>query len=180
LVRYYFRFILEHNSIDVTNIIEPNKPHDEDATPPKFIKQPAPQTVPEGQVAILEAKVESSPVCSFQWFHNNKPIQVNSFVLNCAQVNIILVYEQSCPEMRIAVEDNKSVLMISESYSEFAGLFTCRAENALGSITSTTTVAVVERVDTEELVAPMFVQPLASLRVMDGEEVHFMCEVLNI
>jgi hypothetical protein len=79
--------------------------------------------------------------------------------------------------MRIAVEDNKSVLMISESYSEFAGLYTCRAENAIGSITSTTTVAVVERVDTEELVAPMFVQPMSSLRVMDGEEVHFMCEV---
>jgi len=79
--------------------------------------------------------------------------------------------------MRIAVEDNKTVLMISESFSEFAGQYTCRAENALGSITSTTTVAVVESVDTEELVAPLFIQPLASLRVMDGEEVHFMCEV---
>jgi hypothetical protein len=79
--------------------------------------------------------------------------------------------------LRIAVEDNKTVLMIAESYSEFAGQYTCRAENAVGSITATTTVAVVERVDTEELVAPLFVQPMASLRVMDGEEVHFMCEV---
>jgi hypothetical protein len=58
---------------------EPDKPQLEDVIPPKFVKQPQPQTVPDGQVTILEAKVESYPVCSFQWFQDNQPIQVINY-----------------------------------------------------------------------------------------------------
>ncbi|KAF4518524.1 hypothetical protein B566_EDAN004268, partial [Ephemera danica] len=140
------------------SVVEEDKPETDDVIPPKFVKQPQPQIVPDGQVTILEAKVESYPVCSFQWFQDNQPIQ-------------------SCPELRIAYEENRSVLIISETYAEFAGQFTCRAENVAGSVTATATVTVVEQAATEQLVAPTFVMPLANLRVMDGEEVHFTCEI---
>ena len=46
-----------------------------------------------------------------------------------------------------------------------------------GSVSATATISVVEQAATEQLVAPSFVMPLAGLRVMDGEEVQFTCEV---
>lgn len=43
---------------------------------PRFIQPIMPQTVPEEEVVIMEAEVDSIPTCSFQWFHNDLPIKV--------------------------------------------------------------------------------------------------------
>ena len=51
---------------------------------PRFIQPIVPQNVAEGEVVIMEAEVDSMPICSFQWFHNDFPIKVRkhfSFLL---------------------------------------------------------------------------------------------------
>lgn len=76
--------------------------------------------------------------------------------------------------------DNRSVLIIREVAIEHDGIYTCRAENVAGSVTCTATLNVVpatEWEDVAELVSPTFVTKLANVRVMDGEEVHFTCQV---
>jgi hypothetical protein len=67
-----------------------------------------------------------------------------------------------------------------EVVSKHDGIYTCRAENIAGSVTCTATLNVVpdtEWEDVAELVSPTFVKKLANVRVMDGEEVHFTCQV---
>jgi hypothetical protein len=67
-----------------------------------------------------------------------------------------------------------------EVVSEHEGIYTCRAENVAGSVTCSATLNVVpdtEWEDVAELVSPTFVKKLANVRVMDGEEVHFTCQV---
>ena len=76
--------------------------------------------------------------------------------------------------------DNHSVLIMIEVASEHDGIYTCRAENVAGSVTCTATLNVLpdtEWEDVAELVSPTFVKKLANVRVMDGEEVHFTCQV---
>lgn len=58
-------------------IILEHKDKTDNVRAPRFIQPIRPQTVPEEEVVILEAIVESSPLCSFQWFHDNIPIKVN-------------------------------------------------------------------------------------------------------
>lgn len=76
--------------------------------------------------------------------------------------------------------DNHSVLIMREVASEHDGIYTCRAENVAGSVTCTATLNVVPDTqweDVAELVSPTFIKKLANVRVMDGEEVHFTCQV---
>nr|CAH7752790.1 unnamed protein product [Callosobruchus chinensis] len=82
--------------------------------------------------------------------------------------------------MRIVTEDNKSTLIISEVKPEYAGQITCRAENAVGSVTCTATVNVTEETEweeTQEVEYPRFVKRMSPVRVMDGEMVKFSCVV---
>lgn len=51
----------------------------EAAKAPRFIQPIQPQIVAEGEVVIMETVVESYPVASFQWFHDNRPLQVGKF-----------------------------------------------------------------------------------------------------
>lgn len=48
---------------------------------PKFVAPIQPQLVAEGEVVIMETKVESYPTASFQWFHESKPLEV--FLSKC-------------------------------------------------------------------------------------------------
>lgn len=47
---------------------------------PRFVEPIQPQIVAEGEVVIMEAKVESYPTASFQWFHETRPLEV---IINC-------------------------------------------------------------------------------------------------
>lgn len=51
-------------------------PEEEEIIPPRFIEALQPQLVAEGEVAIMETRVESHPTCSFQWFQHSAPIKV--------------------------------------------------------------------------------------------------------
>lgn len=136
---------------------------DSEGTSPRFIQPLKPQHVAVGEVVIMEAVVEAIPLASFQWFHQSVPIQQST-------------------EFKIVTEDNRSILLINEIKPQYAGLFTCRAENAIGSVTSTATVNVIEEVEfeeTTELEYPRFVKPLSPTRVMDGQKVAFTCVVVG-
>lgn len=45
---------------------------------PRFIEPIQPQLVAEGEVVIMETKVESYPTASFQWFHESTPLEVHN------------------------------------------------------------------------------------------------------
>jgi len=48
---------------------------------PRFVEAIQPQLVAEGEVVIMETRVESYPTASFQWFHESKPLEVFFFKL---------------------------------------------------------------------------------------------------
>lgn len=132
-----------------------------EAQPPQFIEPLKPLVATIGEVVILESVVEAIPNATFEWFHESTPII-------------------SSPEHRIVTENNKSTLLITEIKPEFAGLITCRAENAVGSVTCTASLNVIaetEWEDTKELEYPRFVKPTLPVRVMDGEKITFSCVV---
>lgn len=132
-------------------------------TSPRFIQPLKPQYVAEGEVVIMEAVVEAVPLASFQWFINSTPITQSN-------------------ELKIVTTENKSILLINEVSSKLAGTVTCRAENAIGSITSTATIGIIEDIqleETTELEYPRFVHQLSPIRVMDGEKVTFSCVVVG-
>lgn len=136
---------------------------EKEGTSPRFIQPLKPQHVAVGEVVIMEAVVEAYPLASFQWFHQSVPIQQSH-------------------ELKIVTEENRSILLINEIKPQYTGLFTCRAENAIGSVTSTATINVLEDVETEEtteLEYPRFIKPLAPTRVMDGQKVTFTCVVVG-
>ncbi|KAJ8977042.1 hypothetical protein NQ317_000714 [Molorchus minor] len=132
-----------------------------EAQPPKFIESTKPQKANVGEVVILEAVTEAIPPATFQWFLNSTPIT-------------------SSPDFRIVTEENKSTLLISEVKPEYGGVITCRAENAIGSVTCTAPLKVLEETEweeTKELEYPRFVKRISPVRVMDGEKVTFSCVV---
>ncbi|XP_011704408.1 PREDICTED: titin [Wasmannia auropunctata] len=127
---------------------------------PMFVEPIQPQFVAEGEVVIMETRVESYPAASFQWFHESKPLE-------------------STPQIRIVTQENRSILMIKEIPLELAGNYTCRAENVGGSVTCTATVNLTKTTWEEaiELVSPTFVKRLSPVKVMDGESVNLTCVV---
>lgn len=127
---------------------------------PRFIKPIKPEIVTQGEVVILEAIVESTPVCSFTWFQDSRPIQAS-------------------PGVRIVSSENKSILLLNDVIVEQAGTYTVRAENVAGSVTCTSTINILEEEWEEitEFIAPKFEKPLAPIHVMDGEKVTLTCIV---
>ncbi|KAH8262556.1 hypothetical protein KR026_012282, partial [Drosophila bipectinata] len=142
-------------------VVSDQKP-DQQIKPPRFIQPLEPKYFGEHEVAILEAVVESEPLSSFQWFVHNEPIK-------------------SSNEVRIVSQANKSTLLIEDFQKQFAGPFTCRAENVGGSVTSTATVNLLEAMPQEEAVefeSPRFIEELLEpVEVMDGEALLLTCQV---
>lgn len=134
-----------------------------EGVPPKFIKPVESQVVSMGEVAILEATVEAVPFASFQWYYQAMPITHSK-------------------EFKIVTSENRSVLLINEVTPDLIGTFTCRAENSIGSVTSTAELSVIEDVEleeTKELEYPRFVKQPSPTRVMDGQKVTFECVVVG-
>jgi len=57
-------------------VSEPDSDDMKDVRAPRFIEPLRPKIVAEGEVVIMEARVESFPTCSFQWFQHSIPIKV--------------------------------------------------------------------------------------------------------
>lgn len=134
----------------------------EELLAPQFIESIKPKTVLANEVVILEAIVESYPVSSFQWFFNSTPVQ-------------------QTPICRIHSQHNKSVLIIETFTYENDGIYTCRAENVAGSVTSSATVKLVESEtqleEIQEYLSPRFIEKLKPAHLMDGESLQLTCRV---
>lgn len=134
----------------------------EELLPPQFIESIKPKTVLANEVVILEAIVESYPESSFQWFFNATPLQTSDIV-------------------RLHSEHNKSVVIIEKFTNEYDGIYTCRAENVAGSVTSSATVKLVEEEtqleEFNEYLSPRFIEKLNPIVLMDGESLNLKCHV---
>lgn len=137
---------------------------EDDLKAPHFIKQLYPKIVLVNSVVILEALVSSNPVSSFQWFYNAAPIQITKTT-------------------RINSKENKSVLIMEIIALENSGVYTCRAENVLGSVTSTVSLKVVENEnqlqEENEYISPRFVEKLKPIQLMDGDSLRLPCRVIG-
>lgn len=121
---------------------------------PRFTIPLQPKTVLEDDVVILEATVESYPQSSFNWFINATPVNKTE---NCRIIN----------------KENKSILIVEPFQKINSGLYTCRAENVAGSVTSTASVKIVQEElleDVQDLIPPTFTKKLLPLQLMDGDE----------
>lgn len=132
--------------------------------PPQFIEPLQPKTVLLDDVVIMEVAVQSHPESSFQWFFNSTPIIQSEF-------------------KRIHVRNNRSVLYIERFTSECHGVYTCRAENVCGSVTSSATVTLVDSEEQleeiKEYLSPRFIQKLKPIQLMDGEALKLTCRVVG-
>lgn len=137
----------------------------EEVKAPKFVEPLVPKIVNEKDVVILEATVDSYPASSFQWFFNG-------------------VLIKSTHDTRIAVTENKSILIIESFTKKNVGSYTCRAENVAGSVTSTATVNIIETTETEEVteyISPRFIEKLEPVKVvMDGEKLVLTAKVQGV
>lgn len=135
----------------------------EELRAPRFVEPLQPKTVLEKDVVILEAIVESHPTSSFQWFYNAKPLPIRQ-------------------DVRIMSKDNKSVVIIESFSKTHTGIYTCRAENVAGSVTSTASVQIVPETELEEvydMISPRFTQRLQPAQLMDGDELLLPCTVIG-
>lgn len=134
----------------------------EELLAPQFIDSIQPKTVLENEVVILETLVDSYPESSFQWFINATQVQTNNII-------------------RIHTQQNKSVLIIEKFTHENDGIYTCRAENVAGSVTSSATVKLVDSEaqleEVNEYLSPRFIEKLKPLRLMDGEPLRLSCRI---
>lgn len=116
------------------------------------------------EVVILEAVIDSNPASSFQWFFNSTPIEHK-------------------PITRIHSAENKSVLVLENFTFENSGIYTCRAENVAGSVTSSATVTLVDNEahleEQKTYLSPRFVNKLKPVQVMDGEPLRLVCRVIG-
>lgn len=135
-----------------------------DLKAPWFIEPIQPLTVLMHDVVILEAIVDSNPPSSFQWFFQSTPIKVT-------------------PTVRIHSADNKSVLIVETFALEHSGIYTCRAENVAGSVTSSATVTLVEGEshleEIRDYLSPRFVKKLKPGQFMDGDSMQLSCQVIG-
>lgn len=135
-----------------------------DLIAPQFIETLKPKTAMNGDCVILEAKIESFPLSSFQWFFKSQPLVTNDTI-------------------RIYSADNRSILRIESVTHEMDGIYTCRAENVAGSVTSSASIRLVEAEteldEQQKEAAPRFAQKLQPLQLMDGDSLKLTCRVIG-
>ncbi|XP_059955422.1 myosin light chain kinase, smooth muscle isoform X8 [Mesoplodon densirostris] len=123
-------------------------------------------TVVEGRDFVLQCSVQGTPVPRITWLLNGQPIQ----------------YAHSTCEAGVAE------LHIQDALPEDDGTYTCLAENTLGQVSCSARVTVHEKKSDEKSeyllptasskpVAPLFLQGLSDLRVMDGSQVTMTVQV---
>ncbi|XP_075053930.1 palladin isoform X1 [Mixophyes fleayi] len=93
-------------------------------SPPSFTKELQSLTATEGQVVVLECRVKGTPPVNVKWFRQGMEIQ------DSPDFRIL----QKKP--RCASEPEEiCTLVIAETFTEDAGMFTCTARNDYGSLT---------------------------------------------
>ncbi|XP_051005818.1 myosin light chain kinase, smooth muscle [Acomys russatus] len=133
---------------------------------PSFSSVLKDSVVIEGQDFVLRSSVQGTPVPRVTWLFNGQPIQFAHSV-----------YEAGVAELHI-----------QDALPEDRGTYTCLAENALGQVSCSARVTVQEKKNEGErehllspapskLVAPIFLQGLSDLKVMDGSQVTMTVQV---
>ncbi|XP_042812656.1 myosin light chain kinase, smooth muscle isoform X5 [Panthera tigris] len=123
-------------------------------------------TVIEGQDFVLQCSVQGIPVPQITWLLNEQPIQ----------------YAHSSCEAGVAE------LHIQDALPEDDGIYTCLAKNTLGQVSCSARVTVHEKKSDRKSgyllpaapskpVAPLFLQGLSDLKVMDGSQVTMTVQV---
>ncbi|KAM8906065.1 myosin light chain kinase, smooth muscle [Lycaon pictus] len=120
----------------------------------------------EGQDFVLQCSVQGIPVPQITWLLNEQPIQ----------------YAHSSCEAGVAE------LHIQDALPEDDGIYTCLAKNTLGQVSCSARVTVHEKKSDRKSgyllrtapgkpVAPLFLQGLSDLKVMDGSQVTMTVQV---
>ncbi|XP_020925890.1 myosin light chain kinase, smooth muscle isoform X1 [Sus scrofa] len=134
--------------------------------PPSFSSVLKDCAVVEGQDFVLQCSVQGTPLPQITWLLNGQPIQ----------------YARSTCEAGVAK------LHIQDALPEDDGTYTCLAENTLGRVSCSARVTVHEKKSdgkSEYLLpaapskpmAPIFLQGLSDLSVMDGSQVTMTVQV---
>lgn len=135
-------------------------------TAPSFSSVLKDSVVIEGQDFVLRCSVRGTPAPQVTWLLNGQPIQF----------------------ARSICEAGEAELHIQDALPEDRGTYTCLAENALGQVSCSATVTVQEKKGEGErahrlppapskLFAPIFLQGLSDLKVMDGSQVTMTVQV---
>nr|XP_045002835.1 myosin light chain kinase, smooth muscle isoform X1 [Jaculus jaculus] len=133
---------------------------------PSFSRVLKDTTVVEGQDFVLRCSVQGTPVPRITWLLNGQPIQF----------------------ARSSCQAGMAQLHIQDALPEDHGTYTCVAENALGQVSCSARVTVHEKKSEgkrEYLLplapskpsAPVFLQGLSDLKVMDGSQVTMTVQV---
>ncbi|NP_647461.3 myosin light chain kinase, smooth muscle isoform 2 [Mus musculus] len=135
-------------------------------TAPSFSSVLKDSVVIEGQDFVLRCSVQGTPAPRVTWLLNGQPIQ----------------FAHSICEAGVAE------LHIQDALPEDRGTYTCLAENAMGQVSCSATVTVQEKKGEGERehrlsparskpIAPIFLQGLSDLKVMDGSQVTMTVQV---
>lgn len=133
-----------------------------DIVPPRFITPLQPKLVGLGEVVILEALIQSTPNCVFQWTSSGKLVKLSN-------------------DIRIVSHDNKSILIIRKFKREHEGTYTCRAENVGGSVTSTATLRLrTHNIEpTQKYFSPRFTYQLEPIQIYPcAQSMVLQCELV--
>ncbi|XP_048202738.1 myosin light chain kinase, smooth muscle isoform X2 [Perognathus longimembris pacificus] len=122
-------------------------------------------TVIEGQDFVMQCSVQGTPVPRISWMLNGQPIQ----------------YARSTCKAGVAE------LHIQDALPEDHGIYTCLAENSMGQVSCSAKVTVHEKksdrkrrhlpLASSKSAAPVFLQGLSDLKVMDGSQVTMTVQV---
>ncbi|EGV96409.1 Myosin light chain kinase, smooth muscle [Cricetulus griseus] len=133
---------------------------------PSFSSVLKDSVVVEGQDFVLRCSVRGTPVPRITWLLNGQPIKFAHSIC----------------------EAGMAELHIQDALPEDRGTYTCLAENALGQVSCSARVTVQEKKSEGERenrllpapskpVAPIFLQGLSDLKVMDGSQVTMTVQV---
>ncbi|XP_017656046.1 myosin light chain kinase, smooth muscle isoform X1 [Nannospalax galili] len=133
---------------------------------PSFSSVLKDSTVIEGQDFVLQCNVQGTPAPRITWLLNGQPIQF----------------------ARSTCKAGMAELHIQDALPEDHGIYTCLAENALGQVSCSARVTVHEKksegkresllpLASRKPIAPIFLQGLSDLKVMDGSQVTMTVQV---
>lgn len=136
------------------------------AVPPSFLTTIQDVSVPEGQLARFDARINGTKPLDVYWIKDGNKITPNI-------------------KYKIVEEDNNYTLLIIESYQEDAGVYECVAVNNSGEarcdaecrIRSTKTPQKREASVPGPEKAPTLIEPLKEQQVTEGSSAIFKCRV---
>ncbi|XP_014601997.1 PREDICTED: uncharacterized protein LOC106785786 isoform X2 [Polistes canadensis] len=128
---------------------------EEQPNPPVFVKELKQSTAIEGTSHRLECTVEGNPLPTVQWYKNETNID-------------------NSPDYIITYNNGEACLSFEEVFLDDKGIYTCKATNRLGQV-STSAVLNVKSIETSTE-KPYFLTPLSNAMARAGQRVKLECE----